>query len=131
MPDNELSILGQPVRALVGGRMMTVILTDYDSSSSSYNGVAITVGKSLDVATNPGNVNGIEFRPVRGLREYPYTERPSYAFQFVYPGDDESVLLSIGQTNADNATQDPRDTDGDGQVSKAERKAYNKNIENQ
>jgi hypothetical protein len=80
---------------------MTVFLTDSDESSGSYNGFAVTVGKSLDVAKNPGNLNGIEFRPVRGARPYPYTSRPDYSFQFVEMGEDESPLLAIGQGNAD------------------------------
>jgi hypothetical protein len=97
--------LGKAVRMLVGGRMMSVWLSDWDSSSSSYNGFAVTVGKSLDTdqSKQAGFINGIEFRPVRGARPYPYSERPNYAFQFVEVGDDESPLLAIGQANVGTA----------------------------
>jgi hypothetical protein len=155
---DELKTMTTPKRMLVGGRMMSVWLSDFDASSGSYNGFAVTVGKSLDVAKNPGNLNGIEFRPVRGARPYPYTERPSYSFQFVEMGEDEAPLLAIGQGNADAGTVadnyapdeeaappipgevsgeqdpnsfDPRDTNRDGTITNKERKEYNKKIENQ
>jgi hypothetical protein len=102
---NELEAMATPKRMLVGGRMMTVFLTDLDTSSDSFNGFAVTVGKSLDTdqAKQAGFINGIEFRPVRGARPYPYSERPNYAFQFVEMGEDESPLLAIGQANVGTA----------------------------
>lgn len=83
------SLLGKAVRALIGGRMQTILLTDYDQSSDSYWGEA--------VRCNPGE--GDEKVPIHtavsGLRPYPYADRPDYSFQFVEPGADESVLINI------------------------------------
>lgn len=87
-------ILGRPVRAVVGGRVMTVFLVDYDVGSGTYNGIAGTV-VALDV-----DQVGVQWRPVYGLRAYPYVERPAYSFQFVWPGQDESPIINIAQHNA-------------------------------
>jgi hypothetical protein len=90
----KLASLGKPVRLLLGGRMMTGFLIDYDESSDSYNGIAFSVGKSIDVS-DPQPIE----RTFRGARKYPYAERPNYAFQFVFPGEDEQPLLNIAQGN--------------------------------
>jgi len=89
--------------------------------------------------------------PVRvaGLRRYPYTERPNYWPQFVLPGEDTEPLRAIMQASADayqsgtpigqepvheviqdpetgEQSFDPADTNKDGIVDKAERKAAKK-----
>lgn len=81
-------LLGQPVRALIDGRMQTIFLTEYEAGGT-YWGMA--------VRNNPaeGNEKMPKFTPVSGLRPYPYAERPDYRFQFVSPGEDESVLINI------------------------------------
>jgi len=93
MINEKLQLLGQPVRACLEGHMVTVFITDYDPSSDSYNGESHR-NYSMNTGENPPIV-----KSVPGLRPYPYTERPDYAFQFVRPGEDESVLLAIAQNN--------------------------------
>jgi hypothetical protein len=88
------ALLGLPVRACVGGHMATVFLTDYDIESVSYHGLLVR-NRSM----NTDNVVP-HLEAVHGLRAYPYSARPDYAFQFVKPGDDESVLINIAQKNA-------------------------------
>ena len=141
----KLALLGKPIRILLGGRMMTGFLTDHDESSDSYNGVAWSAGKSIDVS-DPQPIQ----RTFRGARQYPYTARPDYAFQFVFPGDDESPLLALGQANADTQPEgepsggnppiqhpedsttkeefDPtKDYNQDGVVNKKDEKWFNRN----
>lgn len=146
---NPLENLGKAVRVQVKGRVLTAWLTDYDESSDSYWGFAVTT-RELDVDFPP-----VEFLPLRGLRQYPYKERPDYAFQFVFPGEDEGGIRGIAATNASGIADetiakelidpvkvskddtaplpeqteqvfDERDTDRDGSVSKSERKAWKK-----
>jgi len=88
------SKLGQVVRAFADGRMQTVLLTEYDPTSNSYWGVAIRVNPAEDPANEFP-----KFTPVSGLRAYPYEERLNYAWQFVKPGEDESVLINIAEQN--------------------------------
>jgi hypothetical protein len=87
-------LLGQAVRASVGGHMATIWLTDYDIGSNSYAGLLVR-----NVSMNVGDTVP-HFEAVHGLRPYPYDERPDYAFQFITPGTDESVLINIAQANA-------------------------------
>lgn len=95
----------------------------------------------------PMNVGVVQ--RIEGLRRYPYAERPDYAFQFVLPDEDTTPLREIMQRNADAAQSgvptgqeptheviqdsetgeqsfDPADTNKDGVVDKAERKAAKK-----
>lgn len=74
---NPLSLLGTFTRRLVDGRIMLVLLTDYEASNSTYNGLAIGVGKSLDVGDPTLNM-----QPVQGIR----------VDEIVRPGEDESGL---------------------------------------
>lgn len=92
--ENPLSLLGSPARMLVGGRMLTVKLTDWEEADQTYYGSSET-NRSLD-----NDVELPQVKSLTGLRPYPYAARPDYAFQFVAPGEDESVLLAIGQGNA-------------------------------
>jgi len=91
---SPLALLGKAVRASIGGHMATIILTDYDLSDATYDGLLIRNRSmnSTDVVPH--------FEAVHGLRPYPYAARPNYAFQFVLPGEDESVLINIAQANA-------------------------------
>jgi hypothetical protein len=85
------SILGQPVRALVGGHMSTVYLTDYDVESDSYHGLLVRCrSMASDVVPH--------FEAVRGLRLW--QDNSTKDFQFVTPGSDESVLINLAQANA-------------------------------
>lgn len=98
-PDTEVikaarALLGQPVRALVGGHMETIILSDYDESSDSFYGLTI---RCISIDTHDIVP---DLKAMGGLRAYPYTERPDYAFQFVKPGQDESVLRNLARHNA-------------------------------
>lgn len=134
----KLALLGTAVRALIGGHMSTVFLTDYDSSSDSYWGEAhrnFAMGdKALPVVIS-----------IRGLRPYPYIQRPDYAFQFVLPGENEQPLLDIAAKNAHPLTNanpptvshdapeqpssegfDPADTNRDGVVTKKEQKWFDR-----
>lgn len=88
------SWLGHPVRASIGGHMATIFLTDFDIESQSYHGLLVR-NRSMDVADKVPH-----FEAVHGLRPYPYAERPDYAFQFITPGQDESILINIAQANA-------------------------------
>lgn len=90
------ALCGKPVRMLVGAHMETVILTDFDIASNSYHGTAI---RSFSMEAGE-KVPIIE--AVHGARPYPTTDRPNYSFQFVHPGDDESVLINIAQSNIAN-----------------------------
>lgn len=91
---NGQALLGQPVRASVGGHMATVFLTDYDESNGTYDGLLIR-NRSMDTRDTVPH-----FEAVHGLRPYPYDERPDYAFQFVKPGTSEHVLINIARANA-------------------------------
>jgi hypothetical protein len=114
--DENIKLMREPVRAQVGGRMMTVWLSDFEASNGTYNGFAVTVGKDLDSQrNNPGWLNGIEFRPVVGYRKYPANiprgETGEVQKQFVLMGEDESVLSAITNQNiadgqSDTVTQD-------------------------
>jgi len=86
------ALCGEAVRMLIGGHMTTVFLTDFDLSSNSYHGVAI---RSFAMADEKVPV----IEAVHGARPYPTTDRPNYAFQFVAPGDDESLLINIAHKN--------------------------------
>jgi len=88
-------LLGQTVRANIGGHMTTILLTDYDDSDDSYFGLAIRC-RSMNSNEKPP-----VFEAVPGLRQYPTADRPDYSFQFVVAGEDESPLLAIAQKNAD------------------------------
>lgn len=87
------SLCGRAVRMMVGAHMETVFLTDFDLSSNSYHGLAVR-SFSMNTGENPPI-----FEAVHGARQYPTTERPAYAFQFVFPGEDESVLINIAHDN--------------------------------
>jgi hypothetical protein len=143
----KLKLLGQPVRMQLEGHLTTVFLTDYDESSDSYYGeshrnFSMNMGEKLPVVN-----------PVRGLRPYPYTFRPNYAFQFVLPGEDEQVLIDIAQGNVNRVdipttsedsqvpiqsippadvpgshldSTDPKDLNKDGIVTPEEKRQYKK-----
>jgi hypothetical protein len=114
LPKNQLidrrslmNLLGQLVRGMVGGRMMTILLTDYDVSSDSYDGVAITL-KQLDSNSSTlteqiGQLlhGDVLIRPARGYRQFPYTTRPDYVKQFVLVGEDEQPLIDLAQADVD------------------------------
>lgn len=102
------ALLGRSVRALVAGRMQTILLTDFDLSSGSYWGVAIRTNPGEDEAESlTGVPNFPKFTAVSGLRCYPFNERPDYAWQFVFPGVDESVLINIAAANMPQAQPAP------------------------
>ena len=96
-PDSEEmkkghSLLGRGVRACLG-RMQTVVLSNYDLVTDTYwGGVENANPAEGDEAFQDG-------QKVSGLRRYPYAARPDYAFQFVLPGEDESVLVNIAKDN--------------------------------
>lgn len=90
----KLALLGLTVRASIGGHMATIILTDYDLSNETYDGLLIR-NRSLNTTDTVPH-----FEAVHGLRAYPFKDRQDYAFQFVRPGDDESVLINIALNNA-------------------------------
>lgn len=92
----KLAELGNRVRMLIGGRMMTVELTDYEIDSDTYDGEAHS-NRKLDQESLP------IVRDVHGIVFYPHPTRPDYAFQAVRPGQDESVLINIA--NASIATR--------------------------
>lgn len=136
--NDKLALLGSPVRAHIGGHMATVFLTDYEQASDSYWGEAHRNRKTGDEKTPV-------VESVRGLRPYPYTSRPDYAFQFVLPGEDEQPLLDIAQGNVrpgqveqpkpqepdamtpgEATFPHPADKNFDGVVTKKERKQYDK-----
>jgi hypothetical protein len=86
-------LLGKPVRAMIGGHMSTIFLTDYEADSETYDGLLIRC-RSMDT-----NDKTPDLKAVTGLRAYPYTARPDYAFQFILPGEDESVLINIANAS--------------------------------
>lgn len=88
------SLLGSHVRASIGGHMLTIELTDYDVSNNTYFGLAVRC-RSIDSSEQVP-----VFHAVKGLRPYPYDLSPKADFQFVLPGEDESVLINIAQANA-------------------------------
>lgn len=88
------AMLGKCVRALVGGHMTTILLTDWNESSDSYNGTSIR-SFSMDTSEKAPVIIA-----VTGLRAYPYKERPDYAFQFVQPGGSEHVLRNLARHSA-------------------------------
>ena len=132
----KIAAMATPKRMLVGGRMMTVFLTDYEPSSDSYYGEAHT-NRSIDV----GDADKAPLvRKVTGARPYPTLDRPDYSFQFVELGEDEQPLLdiAIGNLPSNRAPEaqpappietpggnvfDPADTNKDGIVTKEEAKA--------
>lgn len=84
------------VRCVVGGRVMTVELTDYDETNDTLSGVAKTV-----VHLDSGEPDVVT-HAIRGLRPYPQPLRGDRAvdFQYVLCGQDESPLLNIANANA-------------------------------
>lgn len=84
--------LGGDVRMLVGGRMMTVRLTDYEADSDTYDGSGES-NRKLDQETLP------IVRDVHGIVFFPHPTRPDYAFQCVRCGEDESVLINIANAS--------------------------------
>lgn len=136
---DKIKTMQTPKRALVGGHMCTIFLTDYDVSNDTYFGEAHRNRKMGDEKTPV-------VTSVTGLRPYPYADRPDVAFQFVECGENEQPLLDIAEGNAAHhrpvidagkqdrieqitdgePTFDPADTNKDGTVSKAEKKAWNK-----
>lgn len=105
--NEKLERLGKPVVILGhGGRIQVAILIHYDESSDSYDGAALFPGNlrlraAEGSAFQSGIVDTVPVLPVHGLRRYPYAERPDYARQFVFPGEDIQPLLDIAQRNAD------------------------------
>lgn len=104
--------LARGVIALVGNREFTghqlqgVFLVEYDQSNDTYVGVHFphneqfigfvkAVGKGQFAAGSTSNVT-VGLR-VKGLRRYPYAERPDYPFQFVLPGEDVTPLREIAK----------------------------------
>lgn len=86
------ALCGKPVRMFIGGHMMTVRLTDFDLSSNSYHGIGERAFAMADEKLPVVEV-------VHGARAYPTSDRPDYAWQFVEPGADESVLINIAHNN--------------------------------
>lgn len=86
--------LGERVRASIGGHMVTIFLTDFDVSNGTYFGLAVRC-RSMDSSEQVP-----VFHAVKGLRPYPYEASPNADFQFVLPGENESVLINIAQANA-------------------------------
>lgn len=96
-PDSEAmkaghALLGRGVRVNIA-RMQTVILSNYDLVTDTYWGKIINANRG----EGPAPFQDGEYVP--GLRRYPYAARPDYAFQFVLPGEDESVLVNIAHGN--------------------------------
>jgi len=91
------SILGQPVRALIGAHMSTVFLTDYDVESDTYHGLLVRC-RSMNTSDAVPH-----FEAVHGLRLY--QDNSNKDFQFVTPGSDESVLINLAQANAVRAPE--------------------------
>lgn len=122
--NEKLGILGRPVRVLIGSRMTTVSLIDYDASDDSYNGAAFVDG-TIRVAVIGGTegvsakIGGQQFGAnewllvptvrVQGLRPYPVKipGRENEAFQFVYPGEDEQPLIDIANQDVHSTTPEP------------------------
>lgn len=109
--NEKLKILGQAVRAVAYSRVSTVWLSDYEASNDTYNGFAVTVGKSLG-GTDPK----LQQRGVKGLRPYPYAANPKADFQFIMPGEDESPLNDIALASTPgqqpSGVEQPVDADG-------------------
>jgi hypothetical protein len=97
----KLRMLGRWVRAQIGGHRVSVVLTDYDESSDSYHGEA-----HRNYSMNTGEQTPV-VESVHGLRPYPYSARPDYAFQFVLPGEDEQPLIDIAQRNVSGTGERP------------------------
>lgn len=136
---DKIKAMQTPKRALIGGHMQTIFLTDYHIDNDTYDGEAHRNRKTGDEQTPV-------VTSVTGLRPYPYAERPDYSFQFVECGEDEQPLLDIADKNAeghrdvidagkddrirqvtdDEPTLNPADTDEDGRISKKEMKQWNK-----
>lgn len=93
---DDLAMLGKPVRASIGGHMLTIFLTDFDVSNGTYWGLGVR-NRTMD-----SSERAPIFSPVKGLRPYPYKQMPEYAFQFVQPGDlaGEQALLEIARANS-------------------------------
>jgi hypothetical protein len=100
------ALCGRAVRMLVGAHMETVFLTDFDIASNSYHGLAVRCF-SMNSGENPPI-----FEAVHGARPYPQEDEPNYAFQFVNPAIDESVLVNIAHRNL-LARQAPADVSPD------------------
>lgn len=102
------ALLGEPVRHIFHGEQVTTILSHYDIETDTYNGhvlfpESIKARKLLPVGKG-SNIDSEEnialVLAVNGLRPYPYTARPDYAFQFVRPGESMEPLLEIARRNA-------------------------------
>lgn len=96
-PDSEEmkaghALLGRGVRVNIA-RMQTVILSNYDEVTDTYWGKIVNANR----AEGPTPFQDGEYVP--GLRRYPYAAEPNYSFQFVLPGEDESVLINIAHNN--------------------------------
>lgn len=104
----KLAELGNRVRVLIGGRMMTVELTDYEVDSDTYDGEAHS-NRKMDQESLP------IVRDVHGIVFFPHPTRPDYAFQCVRPGQDESVLINIANASiaARQATREPESGAGE------------------
>lgn len=97
------------VGVFTGHQKQGLLLVEYDESSDSYTGVCFphneeftqylaNAGKGTFAPGHMVNVGAAVRIP--GLRRYPYTARPDYAFQFVLPGEDAAPLLAIATANA-------------------------------
>jgi hypothetical protein len=133
-----------------GGQVQGVFLTEYDQTTDSYVGVCFphnpyflqllkAAGKGLFIEGAKVNVSlGVR---VQGLRRYPYSLRPDYAFQFVLPGESPLPLIEIARGNVPHPATEPpsggevitdtnirvqADTDQSGKVSGEEAKEWNK-----
>jgi hypothetical protein len=73
--------------------MLTVILSNWDEVNNTYWGKVV----NANPAEGPTPFKDGDY--ISGLRQYPYTARPNYAFQFVLCGEDESVLVNIAHAN--------------------------------
>jgi hypothetical protein len=98
------------VGTFTGRQLQGLFLVEYDESSDSYTGISFpqntefsqffhNLGKGQFGADRPINV-GVAVR-ISGLRKYPCTDRPDYAFQFVLPGEDPAPLRAIMAANAE------------------------------
>lgn len=99
------------------GKQMVVDLDYWDEASQTYEGsgkfrgtikVKVTGGTEAVAGFFGGQQFGwseATIQPVffmKGLRPYPYAERPNADFQFVLLGQDVTPLSQIGTTNASN-----------------------------
>jgi len=89
--NEKLAILGLPVRMNVGGHMTTCFLTDFDLSDDTYWALCVR-NRTMD-----SSEHAPVFTPMPGLRQYPYNvtrvDGLPYAFQFVFPGQNEQPLI--------------------------------------